>query len=302
MPAEDGETYYNTSGLPAAQYPLSLKDGTYFSEVCNADFEDTGPYRSLVEACLSVLGKRLSRGRLGYEHLHECGLAIQELDFEFAKSRMSGDLDVPHKLVGRDASHPYAKTALCRTAIPVRVGEQDIDLYFEKFLVCYSHLDERGNRKSTVTPIHSHPLNYETVYFTSYGALSRAVEQEFVVVDPAGAPLVNSDASVNVAALRDIGGITEFKVVPGPSSEIVPSRTPIALAAFERDNALAQREDLLMLTDGLFRPHQVSVFDDPSVPTRYFALDNYFGATGRVIIYDPDGRVRLWNRAEWQGS
>jgi hypothetical protein len=249
-----------------------------------------------------VLSRRLTRARIPYERLHECGLAIQELDFEFAKSRLSCGLDLPHRLVGRDASHPYAKTALCRTAIPIRVGGQDVDLFFEKFLVCYSYLNERGDRKSTVTPIHSHPLNYETVYFTSYGARSHALEQEFVVVDTTGVPLVNSDASVNVAALRDIGGITEFKVLPGPSNEILPSREPAALPAFERDDALARRDDLLVLTDGLFRPHQVSVFDDPSVPTRYFALDNYFGVTGRVIIYDPDGRVRLWNRAEWQGS
>lgn len=290
---------HNEGCLPASTYSLSALDGEFFSEAVSDANPEAAAYRELALRSIELLRGEVRDGALPFEGLMECGSRIQALDAEFAASLFDRDLDGLHRCMGPDRKHPYAKITVLRTTIPVSLGPRVVSFYFEKFLVCYSFLDERGVRRSTVTPIHSHPLNFETVYFTHFGQSSQVVEQEFRLQMPSGLPLVTADGSIDprfVNAARS--GDLALTAAPGPKSTIEARAIPTMLPPFRSEQALTDAT-LIELTDGLFRAHRVTVVDDPDVETRYFALDNYFGPIARVLLFD-EGQPQLWRHGEWE--
>jgi hypothetical protein len=290
---------HNAAGLDALAYPMSARDGWFFSEALDASNPWASDYLALVGQSLAILGSGDGRA-ISLKELMDRGREIQRLDEAFANARFGAALDSLHQCMGPDAKHPYAKITICRTTLPVEVGGREVAFFFEKFLVSYSYLDERGQRRSTLTPIHSHPLNFETAYFTSFGRGSRVVEQEFLLVNSEGVPLVGDQGAIDPRffQLGASGRPQAIHVQPGPSSDIPPSSQALRLAPFDMEVALRDRPELALAADGLFRPHQVTVLDDDEVETRYFALDNYFGPIGRVILYQRDGST-LWDHDDW---
>jgi hypothetical protein len=291
---------HNEVGAAAVRYPLRSQDGVFFSEALGGANSAADEYVKLVAESIAILADRSRDRSMSFAELVECGCEIQALDAQFAQSRIGVPLDSLHQCVGPDPEHPYAKITVCRTTFPVSIGGADIWFFFEKFLVSYSHLDDQGVRRSTVTPIHSHPMNFETVYFTSFGAGSRVIEQEYCLVDTVGAPLVRADGTLDPAFVEAArrGEPPRLRLVEGPAKPIATSTKPIKLEPFESEAILRNHHELIAVTDGLFRPHKVTVSDDPDVATRYFALDNYFGPTGRVFLYGEDA-ARVWSHDEW---
>jgi hypothetical protein len=292
---------HNEGGHPAQHYPLSIAKELFFSEglaVMNAAADD---YQKLAIASIKVVAKKMRNGVLPFSVFEEVGNEIQTLDAKFAKTRINKPLDHLHKCMGPDPAHPYSKTTILRTSFPVDTGGKIINFYFEKFLVSYSYLNHNGHRCSTVTPIHSHPLNFETIYFTAYGSASHALEQEFYLTLETGEMLVQNDGSLHPKFVKDIlcQKATNIRLKSGPTESLTAGPEPIILQPFDSENAFKSHSELITATDGLFRPHRVTVVDDPEKETRYFALDNYFGPTGRVFLYDDDGQAKLWSHAAW---
>jgi hypothetical protein len=281
-------------------YPLRAQDGLFFTESLsdlNPAFES---YHSLVRRSIAVLGTHSSRA-LSVHDLESRCKEIQLLDANFASDMIGRPLDALHCCMGPDPLHPYSKITVCRTTLPVEIRGSVCWFYFEKFLVAYSYVGSDGNRRSTQTPIHSHPMNFETVYFASHGPASRAIEQEFRLLTEGGEPVVRLDGTLDEAFVRRVAATPSLKprIMPGSVSEIRPGTTPTRLEAFDSELVLRNHDDLMAATDGLFRPHQVTVIDDPDVETRYFAIDNYFGPAGRVLLYANDGSVDIWSHDEW---
>jgi hypothetical protein len=297
--AEEIKELHNEGSRVADVYPLRAKDGLFFSESLsdlNPDFER---YQQLVQQSIDVL---ISIPHvLSIRELEECGKRIQALDADFASLLIGKPLDSLHSCVGPDPSHQYSKITICRTTFPVDIGGCRLSFFFEKFLVAYSYIDAEGHRRSTQTPIHSHPMNFETVYFSSFGPGSHALEQEFFLLNEHGDSVIGPDGSIDEKFLLRMGADADLRprLSPGPVSKILPGPGPIRLNAFDSELVLRNYHRLVAATDGLFRPHQVTVIDDSTIETRYFAIDNYFGPVGRVLLYAADGSVDLWSHDAW---
>jgi hypothetical protein len=91
----------------------------------------------------------------------------------------------------------------------------------------------------------------------------------------------------------------ELVAKPGAETTVLASAKPIKLPPFRSELVLRDGPNLAMLADGLYRPHKMTVVDDPETPTRFFALDNYFGARARVLVYGAGG-ASLWRHGEWE--
>jgi hypothetical protein len=284
-------------------YPLDVNDGLFFSEALGPENDQADAYHRLVSDTLMLLRDGFEWGGwMPFERLGRVGAEIQKLDAAFAREKANRPPDRIHQCYGTSPQHPYSKITLCRTAVPVRLGDAVVPFVYEKFLVAYSYLDGAA-RRSTVTPLHTHPLNFETVYFVSYGPDSLVTEQEFCIIGKGGRPLVGEDGRVDVELLNEIvrGDFKEVTFRLGETHYIHPGEEPVILRGFDSDNALADAR-LIQHTDGLFRPHQVTVRDDhdADVETLYYAIDNYFGPEGRVFIYNKEGQLDLWSHHDWE--
>jgi hypothetical protein len=302
-PAEQLPVLHNEGGRPAASYPMKLSEGSYFSEVVGPMNDRAAAYHTLVSDCMDTIRKRMVGGVISFADLCVAGQEMQELDDAFARQIISTGLDAIHRCCGPDRQHPYAKITIARSAFPVNLSENIVWFYFEKFLVSYCYLDMDNKSRSTKTPVHSHPLNFETVYFTSYGTGAAVHEREYHVVDHDGVRLVDDAGNVHPDLLARLmsNDSSAWRVLPGEVHVIEASPTPIRLPPFEEERAMFGHEAALVAFDGLYRPHQVSVIDSVERPTRYFALDNYFGPTCRVFIYN-DGDIDLWSHNKWGGQ
>ena len=295
------DALYNERGLGADEYPLDLRNGLYFSEALGQANADAAQYESLINWSLDLIIGQCGERPMPLRTLFDVGQSLQELDSDFASAKIAQPLDCLHRCTGTDVKHPYAKITICRTTFPVEIMGRSVPFYFEKFLVAYSYLNEQGQRRSTVTPVHSHPINFETAYFTHYGDQSCAVEQEFDLYGADGASMVGPEQKIS-ADFRDqldSDSIRFLRAVPAGKTIISPAKNPTVLAPFTSEIALKEDEERLVFYDGLFRPHRVEVKDDPDTETRYFAMDNYFGPTGRVLVFDEAGEVRQWKHHEW---
>jgi len=300
LTAQQQKILHNEAGKDAAAYPMSGLDGMFFSEALGAANPEADDYLRLMARSIAILCVGRGDRVMTLAELIDRGREIQVLDETFANARIGLPLDSLHQCLGPDPKHPYAKITLCRTTFPVDVGGRVTTFFFEKFLVAYAYLDDAGVRRSTITPIHSHPLNFETAYFTSFGPGARVIEQEFYLRTEAGIALIGDNGVLDPRFFEaeDQGRQPLMRVEPGPFNDIAPSVRAIRLEPFNTETALRDRPELLLATDGLFRPHQVTVIDDPSVATEYFALDNYFGPAGRVLMYGQDG-ASLWSHEDW---
>jgi hypothetical protein len=272
-----------------ARYPLRLANGEYFSEALGSGNALAHEYEALIANSLDALATFSEDAVISLDTLSECGQVMQEHDRAFATSRINQPHDALHRRLGPNAKHPYAMITVCRTAFPIRIRDQIVYFYFEKFFVSYSYLDAAGCRRSTVTPVHSHPINFETGYFTVFGTKSRVVEQEFTLTTGSGAPLIRSDGSLSTEGILALSasGLPELRAIPATKTVMSPAASAFALPTFASDRALLAALDGVVQLDGLFRTHQVTVVDDPGVGSHYFALDNYFGPFGRVLILCP---------------
>lgn len=299
--ASEIDALYNERGIGADAYPLDLLDGFYFSEALGEANADASQYETLINRSIDLIVAQCGERPMPLRALFEVGQALQELDSAFASTKIGRPLDCLHQCTGTDFKHPYAKITICRTTFPVEIMGRSVQFYFEKFLVAYSYLNEKGLRQSTVTPIHSHPINFETAYFTHFGDQSCAVEQEFDLCCSDGAGIVGPDQKIS-AGFRDrldSDAIRFLRAVPAGKTIISPNVNPAVLTPFASEEVLKDDEEKLIFYDGLFRPHRVEVKDDPDTETRYFAMDNYFGPTGRVLVFDEAGEVRQWKHHEW---
>lgn len=284
----------------ASEYPLTISrtGGEYFSEVIGEENPGRRQYRALCEESLGVLaGFMRNDGVLPFEALTEVGTRLQEIDALFAGSRVGKPLDSVHSLGGPDAAHPYGKIILCRTSFPILMpdGERTVFL-FEKFLVSYFYTDSEGRRQPTITPIHSHPINFETVYFVESDSNSRVVEREFVLGFDECGPVVLPDGRVSPEFInRAVAGSVSLTLTAAEATTFGPDAPVRKLQPFAIDSVLPTFPQLLGVLDGYFRPHQVSVYGDR---TSYFALDNYFSPTGNVILFGESGRS-IWTRDPW---
>jgi hypothetical protein len=300
---EQLDALYNEGGQGARHYPLALRDGRYFSEAVGEANAEATEYEDLINRSLDLFLPQSPFRALSIEALYECGRALQKLDRDFASSKIGRPLDSLHRCMGTDAGHPYAKITVCRTTFPVEVSGKSIPFFYEKFLVAYSYLDEQGRRRSTVTPAHSHPINFETGYFTHFGPRSGVIEQEFDLLGPDGCPVIGPDnrVSAEFSTKLDWNSNQVLRARPASQTLLTPSENPVVLAPFASEAALTEDREKVIRFDGLFRAHRVEVLDDPDVETRYFALDNYFGPACRVLVFDDAGNVRKWQHHEWTG-
>lgn len=298
LPTEHMKLLHNEAGLDAAAYPVRACHGLFFSEALDAANPAAEDYLRLIAQTIEILVEAGANGPMSLAELIDCGRRVQHLDAAFADARSELPLDALHSCSGPDPTHPYAKITLCRTTIPIQISEQVMWFFFEKFLVSYSYLDE-GVRRSTNTPIHSHPLNFETVYFRSFGPGARVTEQEYRLINREGVPLIDGEGAIDERFFgAAAAGVPAVRVEPGPKSDITPGAKAIRLEPFDMEVALRARDRFVRLSDGLFRPHRVTVRDDPETPTRYYALDNYVGPLGRVLLYGPDG-ASVWRHDDW---
>jgi hypothetical protein len=299
VPPSDRRAYDNELHR-ASEYPLTLSvtGGEYFSEVIGEQNRGRREYRALCEESLAVLaGFMRADSLLPFEALTEAGALLQEIDARFANSRIGKPVDCVHNLGGPDAAHPYGKIIICRTSIPILMpdGERAAFL-FEKFLVSYFYTDSDGTRRLTVTPIHSHPINFETVYFVESDSSSKVVEQEFALEFDECGSVVLADGCVSPEFIkRALAGTVRLTLAAGGTTTFRPNTPVRKLEPFVIDQVLPTFPQLLGVLDGYFRPHRVSVHGDR---TRYFALDNYFSPTGNVILFGESGQS-IWTRAPW---
>lgn len=284
----------------ASEYPLTLNvtGGEYFSEVIGEQNPGRRKYRALCEESLAALASFLREdGVLPFEALPEAGARLQEIDARFASVRVGKPMDCVHNLGGPDAAHPYGKIIVCRTSVPVLMPDGDRAAFlFEKFLVSYFYTDSDGTRRTTVTPIHSHPINFETVYFVESDSTSEVVEEEFALEFDQYGPVVLTDGRVSPEFIkRALAGTVRLTLAAARTATFGPDTTVRKLQPFVIDRVLPTFPQLLGVLDGYFRPHRVTVRGDR---TRYFALDNYFSPTGNVILFGESGQS-VWSRAPW---
>lgn len=299
VPTSARSTYDNDIHR-ASDYPLTVSrsGGKYFSEVIGEENPGRSQYRALCEESLGVLADFMRNdGVLPFVALSAVGARLQDIDAGFARSRVGEPLDAVHSLGGPDATHPYGKIIICRTSFPVLMpdGERAAFL-FEKFLVSYFYTDSQGKRRPTITPIHSHPINFETVYFVESDSNSKVVEQEFILGFDDCGPVVLPDGRVSPEFInRAVAGKVSLTLTAADATTFGPDTPVRKLQPFAIDSVLPTFPQLLGVLDGYFRPHQVSVYGDR---TSYFALDNYFSPTGNVILFGESGRS-IWTRAPW---
>jgi hypothetical protein len=302
-PVDQLDILYNEVGRGAGHYPLELADGRYFSEALGEANPEASQYEELINRSLELISAHTRLRRLSIDTLYEVGQALQQLDRDFGARKIGRTLDSLHSCMGTDADHPYAKVTICRTAFPVEISGRLIPFFYEKFLVAYSYLDELGRRRSTLTPAHSHPINFETGYFTHFGPGSCVIEQEFDLTDARGERIIGDDHNVTAdfSSSLDWNAMELLRAQPAAKTVITPQENPTILPPFASEGALKADRDKVIRFDGLFRAHRVEVIDDPKAETRYFALDNYFGPACRVLVFDDAGHVRKWQHHEWTG-
>src|SRR5262249_40383184 len=145
------------------------------------------------------LFKRLAPDNvMTFDDLLVAGKELQGFDADFATIRIGEPFDPIHDLAGPNSQHPYAKIAICRSAFSVRLAPQKIvDFLYEKFLVCYNYLDSGGTLRPTITPVHSHPLNFETVYFLNADNTSKVMEAEYILRQRSGRAVLLHDGSLD---------------------------------------------------------------------------------------------------------
>jgi hypothetical protein len=288
-----------------SDYPLQLADQHFFSEVLSHRNTSASVYFDWIVGSLNLIRGAISDGHcMHFENILQVGKNIQLLDAKIINLIMNGTIDDIHLCFGSDLEHPYRKITLCRVGFPVWLGNAVINFMFEKFLVIYSYRDKNGKRQSTRTPIHSHPLNHEVTYFLSGGTGSTVIEEEFTVVDEDGAALILKNGSFNpkIKAQLDKAQPPAICVRHAATHNRAFSGVPMILDEFESDRLLACSEKII-LSDGFFRPHRVTVIDDTHSKneTLYYAINNYWTPTGRVYVYG-DNTVKTWNHADWQGD
>jgi hypothetical protein len=296
------------TGRGAANYPLRVEEGLFFSEVFGVGNADADRYRRWIGGSLKLIRDAIQgREGLPFDWIDQVGRQIQELDQSIAGTLIGKKPDTLHALHGIDPSHPYRKLTLCRTRVPVllprKAGGVDVRHFlYEKFLVSYSYMDQ-GRRRSTRTPIHSHPWNHEVVYFLSAGANAYVEEEEFHVHDDSGAPLVSPEGEISPNLLASDGSLLLAKISLRctDSSRLGVLPVPKILEHFTVDLPLRSAE-LIANTDGFFRPHRVTVHDDPNAETLYYAINNYWGPTGRVFVYGENGTLSTWSHRAWSGT
>jgi hypothetical protein len=279
----------------STQFPLELVNGEYFSEVPIGDYADYGEW---IRQCLAVIYAETQQGVLPFEAVERVGRAIQRIDCHAISSRIACAPDRLHQLQGIDREHPYRKITLARTVFPVRLLRDTIPFFYEKYLINYSY-DDCGIRRSTITPIHSHPLNYEVVYFLAAGRATSVTEEWFEAADSHGRPFVDESGVLN-HNLVEAGELHLDRVTVRPvgCSILRATAQPVPLSPFAADFRLDQA-NVIRWTDGFFRPHRVSIQDDPDVGTLYYAINNYFGPSGRVYVYEPGGKIVQWSHRAW---
>lgn len=294
---------HNENGGGAHAYPLRLSDGLFFSEIMMGADASVSRYRDLIGQSMAVLAGPGATRPMSFDDLLTCGNRLQHLDATFAKTVIDKPLDAIHRCVGPDPAHPYSKITTCRTTFPVQIGSSIVWFFFEKFLVAYGYLDDRGVRRSTVTPVHSHPLNFETVYFAASGSKSRVIEREYELQTPDGEEIVlaNGDLHPEFLTAMKSGAAYTLRTRFKSEESFGPQPNPRILEPFESERQLRAHRELISITDGLFRPHEVIVTDDEEAGTLYFALDNYFGPTGRVFLFR-DGEISVWQHADWNSK
>ncbi len=290
--------HLNNEQNSVAGYELNLMDGTYFTEVLGPLNEDAQKYQILIEQSLEKARELYEGNAIPFERLEGLGNSMEHLDSVFAESHIDTKQDTIHSICGPDVGHPYAKNTIFRTVIAVRVDSQIINLFFEKFLVNYSYLDS-GVRKSTVTPIHAHPPNFEVAYFGQYGPESKAIEQEFTPFYK-GEPLVSEDGSINKTALEAPDLFSELTLIPGPSRTINPGNRPMTFPDQIFDSATMNDKESFFKFSGIFRPHQVTIIDDSDIRTVFHSLIAYLSPDGVVNVFTPEGRVaKKYSHDEW---
>jgi len=297
------QSLLHNEGQMGSNYPLHLQNELFFSEVLGEGNSQAPIYFDWVKRSLQLIDRATkTNGCLPFQSIHAVGNAMQFLDAKVVGNMIGQPPDVLHKYFGCDHRHPYRKITLCRTQISVELENTIANFLFEKFLVVYSYIDSHGKRCSTTTPIHSHPFNHEVTYFLSGGPQAEIIEEEFAITDDQELPLLSNDGLFNPKIRRSLekGALQNIRVHSINSYRRPFHFQPLILQNFESDPKLAKTE-LILLTDGFFRPHRVTVIDDPdsSSETLYYAINNYWSPTGRVFLYNEDSTT-TWNCRDWQ--
>tara|TARA_R110002049_G_scaffold124814_3_gene280366 strand:- start:11117 stop:12151 length:1035 start_codon:yes stop_codon:yes gene_type:complete len=296
----------------ASKYPLKIEDGLILTEALGASNPRSNFYKNWIFNSLEPLRHLLDLhpGGVLFEDLPEIGSKIQEIDADWVRDNVFfNELDPLHHCYGPDDSHPYRKITLCRSTFPLFVAGKKRRAFIEKFLVVYSYWSYKnsieGQRTLTVTPLHSHPMNFEVTYFANYDNSSCVEEEEFIICLDDGKncrPVIQSGdldkAAISKAGIRR----DKLRAIPHQREIWIPAQSdemPIRiLQDFDNDKLLAQPE-IIGYTDSLFRPHKVTVSGDVD-KTHYFAINNYISLTGEVYLYKDDGRLdECWNHDTW---
>lgn len=268
--------------------------GEYYSEIFTLT-SDTS-YKHWLEECMAALKSKLKKGYLDVSEIVLIGKKLQTIDVKASTPRINNKPDALHQLWGSNSDHPYRKLTLIGTMCKVKIGDELHDFLYEKFLTIYSYLD-KDVRRSTTTPLHTHPINQEVVYFLSYGPKSCVVETEYEYW------CENQLIDLNTANGRTkFATLTEAKIElkKKNTQTILPSDKPIILEPFDSE-LLLYDDDLILAADGMFRPHQVTVYDDSKIPTLFYSINNYWSPTGKVNLYTADGKLaKIWNPEEWK--
>jgi hypothetical protein len=281
----------HNEALSASSFPLKACDGLFFSEAVHSGNPEGKSYFDWLVKSIHLLNSK----QWNLNCIRELGQTIALTDLSWAEAFLKTGLDGIHQCYGPDKAHPYRKVTLLRTRFQIEVQDTLVDFLFEKFLTVYSYLHE-GKRVSTRTPLHTHPLNFEVVYFSKFGNQSLAVEEEFEVCDrKTGLRLDFGQYRENRKSLFSNVFLRYLC-----SKTVVPQESPVFLDPFDSEIQLSE-EDTLMLADGFFRPHRVTVHDDPKLGTFYYAINNYFSPTGNVFLFNEDGSIGTkWSHDAWQ--
>jgi len=283
-------------------YPLQLNDHLFFSEaLCPGSINAPFYFRWVTDSLQAIDEALTSAGHLPFEDIDGLGKRVQLIDAEMIRELLQNPIDPLHLCFGQSPEHPYRKITLCRVGIAVQVGPTITQFMFEKFLVVYSYRDLLGQRRSTRTPIHSHPLNHEVTYFLSGNSSSQVIEEEFAIKDAHSNPLILDNGSFNPVIREQIDRehLDNVKIEHIATYERGFATEPIILEEFPYDLRLGV-SDFVSWSDGFFRPHRVTVLDGSADgdETLYYAINNYWTPTGRVYVYDHNC-VSTWNYTKW---
>lgn len=266
-----------------------MSAGLYFSQVIGPENPEAEFYKNWIEeSCNAVQRATDTDGYISADCIDDVGKIIQTVDKDFASQRIKHDLDLVHTNCGPNSSHPYSKITLCRTVINVKDKLEKFPIFYEKFLVSYSYLDEAGRRRSCTTPIHSHPFNHEVVYFLKADPTIRVREQFYELI---------SEGEDHASPCLDANKLRPKAV--GLPEEIYPQSEPIILHETPIDKIL-KLNSMDVFQNSIFRAHQVTVEDGEFLPTLYFAINNYWSRTGKVHLFQEDTNS-LWEANDWRG-